>query len=182
MSNTALAFSLASTLLAIAGAVSLTPVKAIRAWFRKSSERTGRDVLLGDDEAPGETRQEVVSTLMKAYLHDRAARDHLQLAAATHNLHPICPEDLLAQLIFIRRDLGRVMRDSANQRSSLGVSAFAQRIDYLQLLNEPLRLRDELPKMKTFQQNVRIPVSGVSGAVTNFQRRSPLKRRMGTIQ
>src|SRR5882762_5535256 len=109
MSDVSLAAALAGLLLSIAGVIALTPVKYIQLRITKQDQLDPWNKLPASEEAsPRDVRQEVVSALMRTYLHDRVARDHLQLAAAAQNLHPIGPEDVLTQLMFIRRDLNRI--------------------------------------------------------------------------
>ena len=185
MSDVSLAAALAGLLLGIAGAIALTPVKYIQSRVAKRSlaKSWGDDLLPAPDEiSPRDIRQEVVSALMRTYLHDRVARDHLQLAAATQNLHPIGPEDVLTQLIFIRRDLNRVMRDSAQSRSYGTTTLVTHRSEYFYPINETATPRNEVFAIKYFQQNFEVADYEASKALSGFQRKNQIRRKFGAVE
>ncbi len=154
----ALALALASALLTAAGVIALIPVKYIHAVLeRKRLERgtgidrqsKGSQPFTNEEVGHRGLRHEVASALMRTYLHDRLARDHLQIAASTQSLHPLGPEDVLTQLIFVRRDINRMLREFTQSRS-YGWSAFPSRSEYFHSIGEGTP-RSELFAIKYFQ-------------------------------
>lgn len=140
MTELTFAILVASTLLFMAALISLIPVATIQRRFKKQkSENT-----TSAEAHHFMPRNEIVSTLMKTYLHDRVVRDQLQNAATAQNLHPVDAHDVLAQLIFVRRDLNRIMHEANLRVQSTNAFTAVYRSNYFHSSHEALIPRGEI--------------------------------------
>lgn len=181
MTHVAISAALATVLLCLAGCLALVPVKLLRRriWsLRGTEEHQPSDLREITALTPDAT---TVAKLMSTYLHGTTERDHLKMAAAVKNLHPIGREDVLTQIVYLRRDVNRISRLIAHSKffPTFETSVRAPESEFLIAMDELVASpRAHIVAIRYFTHRVQV----TSGLHSSDNARRALRHKLGVMQ